>query len=124
MKVFIHFILVVSCLTINISDAVLNRTINDPYLSYLSKLRPAIQLFHPAVRMWLNAVIGVRLATANAFTKILIIDGKRFPLLRTLIRSRLLRWIAFLTFLKVAFSLFVIVILPNIYFYAMTQMRD
>ncbi|KAI9562845.1 hypothetical protein GHT06_010300 [Daphnia sinensis] len=124
MKVLIHFLLVTSCLTIIIGDAFLfNRTglINDPLVS---KLRPVFATFHPAVRIWLNGVIGDRIHAANGFTKILVVGGKRFPLLRMFFRSRLFRWIAFLGFLKVAFSLFVIVILPNIYFYAMTQMRE
>lgn len=124
MKVLIHFLLVASCLTISIGDALLlNRTdfINDPHVS---TLRPVLETFHPAVRIWLNGVIGDRLAVANGFTKIIAGGGKPFPLLRMFFRSRLVRWIAFLAFLKVAFSLFVIVILPNIYFYAMTQMRE
>lgn len=132
-KLAIHFILVTSCLTIGICDGFLQlkRTdsagvqhVSAPYWLYVSKLRPALEAFHPAVRIWLNGVIGDRLAAANGFTKIMSIDGKRFPLLRKLARSRILRWIAFLAFLKVAFSLFVIVVLPNIYFYAMTKMRD
>ncbi|KAK4025611.1 hypothetical protein OUZ56_014670 [Daphnia magna] len=108
MKVLIHFLLVASCLTISIGDALLlNRTdfINDPHVS---KLRPVLETFHPAVRIWLNGVIGDRLAVANGFTKIIAGGGKPFPLLRMFFRSRLVRWIAFLAFLKVAFSLFVI----------------
>ena len=133
-KLAIHLILVTSCLAVSVCDGFLqlNRTdsagvqhISAPYWLYVTKLRPALEAFHPAVRIWLNGVIGDRLATtANGFTKIVSIDGKRFPLLRKLVRSRILRWIAFLAFLKVAFSLFVIVVLPNIYFYAMTKMRD
>ena len=133
-KLAIHFILVTLCLTISVCDAFLhlNRTdstgvqyINAPYWLYASKLRPALEtLLNPSVRIWLNGVIADRLATSNGFTKIISIDGKRFPLLRKFFRSRIFRWIAFLAFLKVAFSLFVIVVLPNIYFYAMTKMRD
>lgn len=132
-KLAIHFILVTSCLTISVCDGFLqlNRTdsagvqfISAPYWLYATKLRPALETFHPAVRIWLNGVIGDRLATVNGFTKIISINGKRFPLIRRLIQSRIFRWIAILAFLKVAFSLFVIVVLPNIYFYAMTKMRD
>lgn len=133
-KLAIHFLLVTSCLTISVCDGFLqlNRTdsagvqhTSAAYWLYASKLRPALEAFHPAVRIWLNGVVGDRLAdAASGFTKIITINGKRFPLLRKLVRSRILRWIAFLGFLKVAFSLFVIVVLPNIYFYAMTKMRD
>jgi hypothetical protein len=98
--------------------------ISAPYWFDVPKLRPALQTLQPIVRIWLSRVIGDRLAAANGYTKFISIDGKRFPLLRKLVRSRIFRWMAFLAFLKVAFSLFVIVVLPNIYFYAMTKMRD
>lgn len=93
------------------------------YWYYVSKLRPQLEKIHPAFRIWLSGVIGDELAASNGFTKVVgdASDRLRFPLLRLLIRYRILRWIAFLAALKVVFGLFVIVVLPNIYFMAMTM---
>lgn len=95
----------------------------DPnYWAYTGYVRPALESFSPIWRIWLNGVISHELAAAHGFTSVVDSDKEpRFKLLRKLVRWRVLRWIALLTFLKVISTLFVVVVLPNIYFLAMTM---
>ena len=91
---------------------------------YNSYVRPALESISPNLRIWFNGVISDELAAVHGFTS--VIDGEvepRFKLLRQLVRWRVLRWLALLAFLKVVATLFVVVVLPNIYFLIMT-MRD
>ena len=88
------------------------------YWYYAWKLRPRLEKSHPSLRIWLSGVIGDELAAANGFTKIVSSDGNRFPLIRLLTRYRIFRWIALLAALKIILGLFVVVVLPNIYFMA------
>lgn len=128
----INFLLVTSCLIICVDGLIFNRTDSSGvqyvdgsywiYRYYLSKLRPLVGQLHPHLRIWLSGVIGDELASANGFTQVFG-HANRYPLLRQLIRSRILRWIVFLAVLKVLSTLFVIVVLPNIYFMAMTMME-
>lgn len=92
--------------------------------AYTGYVRPALESISPNLRIWLNGVISNELAAAHGFTS--VIDGElepRFKFLRRLVSWRVLRWLALLAFLKVVATLFVIVVLPNIYFLMMT-MRD
>lgn len=92
------------------------------YWIFSSKLRPALERLEPDLRIWLDGVGADKLDSANGFTQIAG-DGNRYRLLRRLIRSRILRWIVILAILKVAAGLFVIVVLPNIYFMSMMMME-
>ena len=96
--------------------------VDASYWFYQSLLGPTLERLHPNVRIWVKRAVGDELARANGFTQI-IGDGNRYRLLRRLIRSRILCLIAILTILKVAAGLFVIVVLPNIYFMSMMMME-
>lgn len=95
----------------------------DPnYWTYTRYVRPALEGLSPVLRIWLNGVISHELAAAHGFTS--VIDNKqepRFKLLRRLVRWRVLRWLALFAFLKIVSTFFVVVVLPNIYFLAMTM---
>lgn len=129
MNAVLYFVLLMSLATTTSGFAFFNRTdpagvqyVDPAYSFYVSRLRPALERLHPRLEIWLNGVIGDHLAAANGFTKI-ISDGNRFLLLRKLIRSRILRLIVLFAVLKLAKSFFVIIVLPNIYFLAMTMME-
>lgn len=126
----ICFVLVTSSCLSSVNGSLFNRSdsagvqyIDGLYWSY-ARLRPVVDglASSPTLRIWLNGVIEDELAISHGMTTI-IADGNRYPRLRQLIRSRIVRWIVFLAILKVAAGLFVIVVLPNIYFMAMTMME-
>lgn len=100
----------------NLTDAQGVHYIDGWYWIHVNQVLPAIR------HVWLNGVISEKLAAQYGFNTIVPDEGfDPLRILRTVVRYRVIRWIVACVALKVLAVLFILVVLPNLYFLAMMR---